>query len=340
MLNAAKVSPSEELASDLKREVEQYLPPDVSDLTELLRTTAANMGLAGTAAAKDIIETDALLSARNRALARVATQIDLYVLSLKEKDGGSALSESKQPAQYPPQAVRDAVDRGTTMWDVFICHASEDKDAIARPLADALTHAGLKVWYDGFTLTLGDSLRRAIDRGLVGSKYGTVILSPNFFAKEWPQRELDGLAACEIDGEKVILPIWHKVTREDIVRFSPILADKLGASTDKGLDTVVREILHVVRPGVAYESALSQVSETEIKWVDPNYPSDSGLQHRLETQGYKVRWCRDDLLVRRLDIEGWELVEQEFGDGRRVNFKVKDKPCDQTLIKKRESSAA
>jgi len=54
-----------------------------------------------------------------------------------------------------------------TMWDIFICHASEDKEAIARPLANALKQAGLDVWYDEFTLTLGDSLRRKIDHGLV-----------------------------------------------------------------------------------------------------------------------------------------------------------------------------
>jgi TIR domain len=53
-----------------------------------------------------------------------------------------------------------------TMWDIFICHASEDKEAIARPLANALKQAGLDVWYDEFTLTLGDSLRRKIDYGL------------------------------------------------------------------------------------------------------------------------------------------------------------------------------
>jgi hypothetical protein len=85
-----------------------------------------------------------------------------------------------------------------TMWDIFICHASEDKEAIARPLANALKQAGLDVWYDEFTLTLGDSLRRKIDHGLARSRYGAVILSPHFFAKEWPQRELDGLTTKEI----------------------------------------------------------------------------------------------------------------------------------------------
>jgi TIR domain len=79
-------------------------------------------------------------------------------------------------------------------WDVFISHASEDKEAIARPLAEALVNAGLKVWYEAFSLKLGDSLRQSIDRGLAQSRYGVVILSPNFFEKQWPQRELNGLS--------------------------------------------------------------------------------------------------------------------------------------------------
>jgi len=62
------------------------------------------------------------------------------------------------------------------MWDVFICHASEDKKDIAKPLALALIKMGLKVWYDEFTLKVGDSLRRSIDYGLSQSRYGIVIL--------------------------------------------------------------------------------------------------------------------------------------------------------------------
>ena len=140
------------------------------------------------------------------------------------------------------------------MWDVFISHAWEDKDTAARPLADALSKSGLSVWYDEFTLTLGDSLRRSIDRGLAESRYGVVILSPHFFAKSWPQRELDGLTAREISTGKVILPVWHNVTREDIERFSPPLADKLGISTSTGLDSVVREILRAIHPESRHDS--------------------------------------------------------------------------------------
>src|SRR5688572_17752547 len=128
------------------------------------------------------------------------------------------------------------------MWDVFISHAWEDKEIVARPLAKLLFQVGVKVWYDEFTLTIGDSLRGSIDQGLAQSRYGIVILSPHFFQKNWPQRELDGLVAKEVRSGKTILPVWHNVTREDIERFSPTLADKLGVSTSAGLEIVVREI--------------------------------------------------------------------------------------------------
>jgi hypothetical protein len=105
------------------------------------------------------------------------------------------------------------------MWDVFISHAWEDKEDIARPLAEASRRKGLRVSYDEFALTLGDSLRRSIERGLAQSRYGVVILSPDFFGKEWPQKELDGLTAREVGSGKVILPIWHNVTWEDVRRF-------------------------------------------------------------------------------------------------------------------------
>lgn len=131
-------------------------------------------------------------------------------------------------------------------YDVFVSHASEDKDDVARPLAAHLESLGLRVWFDECQLTLGDSLRRNIDRGLIESRFGVVILSPAFFAKEWPNKELDGLVAREDGRGKVILPIWHKITATDIGRFSPILADKLAISTDRGLPVVANSIAQAV----------------------------------------------------------------------------------------------
>src|SRR5258707_10987988 len=100
----------------------------------------------------------------------------------------------------------------SNQYDVFIAHASEDKNDVAKPLAEALRSYGVRVWYDAFTLKLGDSLSRSIDDGLANSNFGLVILSPSFFAKNWPEYELRGLTAKEIGGRnKEILPLLYQV---------------------------------------------------------------------------------------------------------------------------------
>jgi len=130
-----------------------------------------------------------------------------------------------------------------TTYDVFVSHASEDKDDFVRDFVKCLQQHGLKVWYDEFTLRVGDSLRRSIDNGLKNSRYGIVVLSEAFFSKEWPQRELDGLFAREVNGEKVILPIWHKISKNEVLKFSPIIADMLALNTSSfTIEEIAKEI--------------------------------------------------------------------------------------------------
>jgi hypothetical protein len=131
-------------------------------------------------------------------------------------------------------------------YDVFIAHASEDKEAVARPLAHALQNAGLAVWYDEFELRIGDSLRRKIDKGVANSRFGVVVLSRKFFEKGWPNYELDGLVTKGVSGEQVILPIWHDISKAEVLKFSPSLADKLARNTSMH---TVEEIAEVVRGG-------------------------------------------------------------------------------------------
>lgn len=149
-------------------------------------------------------------------------------------------------------------------FDVFISHASEDKDAVARPLAAHLQGLGLRVWFDELELTLGDSLRRNIDLGLARSRYGIVVLSPAFFQKEWPNKELDGLFAREDGRAKVLLPIWHNVSIDDILRYSPMLADKVAVSTSRGLAHVATQVVDAVRRSVLEgENAPIRVVDSE-----------------------------------------------------------------------------
>lgn len=133
-------------------------------------------------------------------------------------------------------------------WDVFISHAREDKDEIARPLAQELQRLGLRVWMDEFELRIGDSLRRKIDQGIARSAFGVVVLSTAFFAKNWTQYELDGLVTRSVDGSQVLLPLWHKLTKAEVMAHSPSLADKLARNTtDSTLDEIAAEIADVVK---------------------------------------------------------------------------------------------
>jgi len=108
------------------------------------------------------------------------------------------------------------------------------------------------VWFDEYELVLGDSLRAKVGDGLQHSRVGVVILSRNFFAKRWPQWELDGLTARHIAGEQnVILPVWHEVGPDDVRSYSPPLADLFAAKSGDGVDAVADCVLRVLRTRAA-----------------------------------------------------------------------------------------
>jgi hypothetical protein len=142
-------------------------------------------------------------------------------------------------------------------WDLFVSYASEDKEAFVRPLVETLRNAGLSVWWDEFALRLGDSLRRAIDHSLTNSRFGVVVVSPSFLAKDWPQRELDGLVALEVKGRKVILPVWHEIGVESVRAYSPTLADRIAVNSATGVDAVARAIVGAIEAGVAPNTGAS-----------------------------------------------------------------------------------
>ena len=150
------------------------------------------------------------------------------------------------------------------LFDLFICHASEDKKSFVRPLAKALRQQNVEVWFDEFSLKIGDSIRRSLDRGLSQSRFGVVVLSKAFFAKQWPQYELDGLAEREMKGgEKIVLPIWHGVNHDDVMAYSPALSARKAVSSSEGMKHVLDEILAVIHP---QRSPLIIARDTLIEW--------------------------------------------------------------------------
>lgn len=164
----------------------------------------------------------------------------------------SPLPEIREaPLNSVPGLVRDvppAVSDDAEAYDVFISHASEDKDSIVRALAEALQGRGLAVWYDEFTLRIGDSLRRKIDAGLARSRVGLVVISPSFISKGWTNYELDGIVTRSVSGEQILLPIWHEITKQQVMDFSPSLADKVARSTAMHtVDEIAQEIFGLLR---------------------------------------------------------------------------------------------
>lgn len=143
-----------------------------------------------------------------------------------------------------------AARMNTVKYDLFISHASEDKEDVVRPLAQRLTELAVSVWYDEFVLRLGDSLSEAIDCGLAQSRFGAVVISKAFMHKAWTKRELRGLVAREVQEGKVILPIWHTVSSREVTSFSPTLADLFAIDTSMGIQAVADKIVQIINPNV------------------------------------------------------------------------------------------
>lgn len=109
----------------------------------------------------------------------------------------------------------------------FISHDSRDKELIARPLANGLNSRLCFVWYDEFSLKVGESLRESIEKGIKEAKKCVLILTPSFLNNPgWGKKEFNSIFTREmIMNERVVLPIWYKVSKEEVYNYSPSLVD-------------------------------------------------------------------------------------------------------------------
>ena len=195
------------------------------------------------------------------------------------------------------------------MPTLFISHASEDKDAFVRPLAEALGKK-FDVWYDEYELKMGDSLRAKIDEGLRNADYGVVILSPSFFNKKWPRAELDGLLALETSTHKLILPVWHKITLAEITAQSPILAGRMAADGAKGISAVVDLI----------EQAVSASERTrEVAVVSPGKEALRALTSSIAAEEYQRKRLNSVEGVQDVDAASSQIVAKLESDVKSVN---------------------
>lgn len=157
---------------------------------------------------------------------------------------------------YAAISVTDIPIQGTNLYrqseniadefDVFISHATEDKESFVNELVEELKKRKVKVWVDALNIKWGDPLRKSIDEGLKKSHFGIVVISKHFIAKGWTQYELDGLFEKEMVGGKVILPVWHDITKKEVFNFSPTLAGRKAMTTGNMTPADVAEELMVL----------------------------------------------------------------------------------------------
>ena len=194
-------------------------------------------------------------------------------------------------------------------YDVFISHASLDKDEIALPLAKALENRGLQVWLDKEQLQVGDSIRREIDTALRQSRFCLVVLSPAYLDSEWAQKELDAFFAKEKHNAKAILPLHHGVSIAFVEQHWLMLADKISLNTTESIEQLANKIQQSVK------SDPSKPARIPV-WHSTSSPSSSGAVNIAS--GRYTYW------LTLVDKEGIEVYRKprEENDGFKANSEL------------------
>jgi hypothetical protein len=264
--------------------------------------------------------------------ANVGTKLLLEARGLDSERAAFFSEESPEQGSVPLPSGTLAPE-GRPLFDVFVSHATEDKPYV-EPLVKALEAAGIRVWFDKITLEWGDDLRPRIDRGLTNCRYGIVVFSKAFLRKKkWTEYELDSLFALEKIGRKVVLPIWHSITRDDLIQYSPAFTDRLAKiSSTNSYGEIVESLLAMLgrlkpQEGDAANTTVSvatKLVKTETKaaayahhgTTGENAPSADAYSEDLEQQarqvvGY-VMTLNGQQLLRQLLIHGRFRSNQQF----------------------------
>jgi len=159
--------------------------------------------------------------------------------------------------------------------DIFICHASEDKPGVIRPLTQALDKEGISYWLDEAEITWGDSITKKVNEGLSMSRFTIVVLSQIFLSKNWPQRELNAVLNMEASsGEVKILPlvVGDGETRQKILKRFPLLNDKVFLSWEGKSEPIInalkQRLLNITKDQIVKSSKMSNITFPQNEYWD------------------------------------------------------------------------
>lgn len=173
-------------------------------------------------------------------------------------------------------------------WDIFISYAAEDKEIVLE-LYSLLQKQNLKVWLDKEELKIGDSVTKNINEGLLNSKYFISFISPNYLNKKWTQLELNAGIGLENSIGEMIIPIWHNVSYEYVLKKNPLVADRYALKTKDGIDNICEAIVSHIN-----EESISKYQKTILL----PYYLDRVFKSLLTKMQYNVLWAnnRDDII--------------------------------------------
>lgn len=210
------------------------------------------------------------------------------------------------------------------MWDVFISHASEDKENLVRALAKQLNDVyKVSVWYDEFSLEYGDSLIKSIQKGLQESKFGVVVLSNDFFKKQWTENERISLQTKEmILNEKVIIPIWYNITKEEVAKHDLALADKFAISINDNfdIDDIAIKIIKIIRPDIyeninriiTFEKLVKNSTKVAVSYEDALNMPEPPVRHKELSTQMKARLKLIHHSIEDVDSRNYDEYEEDF----------------------------
>lgn len=193
--------------------------------------------------------------------------------------------------------------------DVFICHASEDKPSVVKPLTKALTQANISFWLDEEIIQWGDSIIQKVNEGLSKSRYTVVVLSPAFISKYWPQRELSAMLNVEILSGEVkvlLLLVGNAEEKRSILQQLPLLNDKRYLTWENNASDIAEILLkRLGRSNIAEQTSVAQQGP---KPAPVSSSAPAGNLQRAQTR--PPDWLRYKLVA--FDLDGTLLKGYKF----------------------------